>query len=101
MDSEQRARWLLAQMLEWHRREDKSAWWEYYRLCELSDDEFLEDKSALGGLVYVGEVGQVKSSIVHRYRFPLQDHTIDRARAFTIRGPRRAPARSLRSTSAT
>jgi len=36
---EQRTRWLLAQMLEWHRREEKSAWWEYFRLCQLSDDE--------------------------------------------------------------
>jgi RNase_H superfamily len=29
---EQRACWLLAEMLEWHRREEKSAWWEYFRL---------------------------------------------------------------------
>ena len=76
---ENRACWLLAQMLEWHRREDKSAWWEYFRLCELSDDELQQDNDALGGLVYVGEVGRVKRSIIHRYRFPPQDHTIDRA----------------------
>ncbi len=76
---EQRARWLLAQELEWHRREEKSAWWEYFRLCELSDDELEEDKDALGGLEYIGEVGQVKRSVVHRYRFPPQDHSIDRA----------------------
>jgi hypothetical protein len=75
----QRASWLLAQMLEWHRREEKSAWWEYFRLCELSDDELQQDDDALGGLVYVGEVGRIKRSIIHRYRFPLQDHTIDRA----------------------
>jgi hypothetical protein len=47
-------RWLLAQMIEWHRQEEKSLWWEYFRLCELSDTELLEDKSALGGLTYVG-----------------------------------------------
>ena len=52
--SEQRALWLLAQMLEYHRREDKSSWWEYFRQCDLSDDELLEDRSALGGLTYVG-----------------------------------------------
>jgi predicted RecB family nuclease len=83
---EQRARWLLAQMLEWHRREDKSAWWEYFRLCELSDDELIEDKSALGGLVYIGEVGRVKRSIIYRYQFPIQDHSIDRA--LDVRDPR-------------
>ena len=77
--SEQRACWLLAQLLEWHRREDKSKWWEYYRLCDLSDDELLEDKNALGGLVYQGVVDETKGSFVHRYSFPIQDHTIDRA----------------------
>lgn len=75
----QRATWLLAQMLEWHRREDKSAWWEYYRLCDLSDDELLEDKNALGGLTYRGMVEETKRSLIHRYEFPPQDHTIDRA----------------------
>jgi predicted RecB family nuclease len=75
----QRARWLLAQLLLWHRREDKSTWWEYHRLRELSDDELQQDKTALGGLEYVGPVCTVKKSVVHRYRFPLQDHTIDRA----------------------
>ncbi len=42
---EHQAQWLLAQLLEWHRREDKSAWWEYFRLCE-ADQELQEDKSA-------------------------------------------------------
>jgi len=76
---EQRARWLLAQLLEWHRREDKSAWWKYFELCKLKDEEFQEDKTALGGLVYEGVVGQVKKSFIHRYTFPFQDHAIDRA----------------------
>jgi predicted RecB family nuclease len=84
--NEQRARWLLAQELEWHRREEKSAWWEYFRLCELSDDELEEDKNALGGLVYLGEVGRLKRSVVHRYQFPPQDHAIDRAPE--VRDPR-------------
>lgn len=76
---EHRAYWLLAQMLEWHRREEKSSWWEYFRLCELSDEELQEDRNALGGLAYVAEVDHIKRSTVHRYRFPPQDHAIDRA----------------------
>jgi RNase H-like protein len=76
---EQYGRWLLAQLLEWHRREEKSGWWEYFRLCDLSDTELEEDKSALGGLSYVGEVERVKKSIIHRYRFPPQDYAVDRA----------------------
>jgi uncharacterized protein len=81
-----RACWLLAQMLEWHRREEKSSWWEYFRLCELSDDELQEDKNALGGLVYVGEVERIKRSIVHRYSFPAQDHKIKKGT--DVRDPR-------------
>jgi predicted RecB family nuclease len=77
--SDHRATWLIAQMLEYHRREDKSAWWEYFRQCDLTEDELVEDKNAVGGLRYVGPVGQVKKSIVHRYSFPAQDHSIDRA----------------------
>jgi uncharacterized protein len=84
--TEQRAIWLRAQMLEWHRREEKSVLWEYFRLCELSDDELQEDKNALGGLAFVGEVDRIKRSIVYRYKFPPQDHTIDRAPE--IRDPR-------------
>ena len=76
---EHRACWLLAQMLEWHRREEKSSWWEYFRLCELSDEELQEDRNALGGLVYVREVDHIKRSTVHRYSFPPQDQAIDRA----------------------
>jgi len=83
---EHRAIRLLAQMLEWHRREEKSAWWEYFRLCALADDELEEDKSALGGLVCMGEVGRLKRSIVYRYTFPPQDHAIDRA--LEVRDPR-------------
>jgi uncharacterized protein len=85
-NEEERARWLMAQLLEWHRREDKSAWWNYFRLCDLSDQELIEDKSALGGLVYAGEVEKVKKSIVHRYRFPQQDYAINRA--MTLHDPR-------------
>lgn len=77
--AEQQARWLLAQLLEWHRREEKSAWWEYFRLAALTDEELQEDKSALGGLRYLGKVGSIKKSVIHRYQFPPQDHAIDRA----------------------
>jgi predicted RecB family nuclease len=84
--NEEQAGWLLAQMLEWHRREDKSAWWEYYRLCNLSDDELIEDKNSLGGLVYVGVIDETKHSLIHRYEFPPQEHAIDRAH--DVRDPR-------------
>jgi uncharacterized protein len=51
----------------------------YFKRCQLKDEEFQEDKTTLGGLVYEGVVGQVKKSFIHRYTFPFQDHAIDRA----------------------
>src|SRR5688500_1053654 len=33
--TEQQARWILAHSLDWHRREQKSTWWEFYRLADL------------------------------------------------------------------
>jgi predicted RecB family nuclease len=75
----QKATALLADLLQWHRREDKSKYWEYFSRCDYSDEEFITDRATLGGLVYVGEVEKVKKSTVHRYRFSLQDTTIERA----------------------
>ena len=70
------ARWLLSDLLDWHWREAKSAWWEFFRAQELAPDDYLGDRAALGGLEYAGEVRTVKQSVVHRYRFPDQDHAI-------------------------
>ena len=76
LDDDQRARRLLAYLLEFHRREDKSTWWEFFDRCGLRGEEFIENRATLGGLTYVGETGRVKRSIVHRYRFPEQAHDI-------------------------
>ena len=73
--SVQHGRWLLAKLLEWHRRENKSEWWRHFELQDMTDDELFEDREALAGLEYEGVVGTVKRSQVHRYRFdPEQDH---------------------------
>jgi predicted RecB family nuclease len=71
---EQQARWLMAYLLEWHRREGKAAWWEFYRLRELSDEDLLDEKRAIAGLQYVGRV--VDGVAADRYRFPLQETSI-------------------------
>ena len=75
---EQAARWLLAQLLSWHRREDKSFWWRYYHLMnDLSDEERLGEREPIGCLELVGRVGEVGRSVVYRYRFPEQEHAVD------------------------
>lgn len=71
------ARWLLAQLLWWHRREDKSFWRRWYELSgELTDEERIDAPEPIGGLEFVGEVGPDKRSMVYRYRFPEQDHQV-------------------------
>src|SRR5680860_1490322 len=66
---EEQARWILAHLLSWHRREDKPKWWTYFqRVHTFDDDDFVNDTECIGALTYAGEVGQVKQSTVHRYR---------------------------------
>jgi predicted RecB family nuclease len=70
---EQQARWILAHSLGWHRRELKSAWWEFYRLAELSADDLLDERCGIAGLTYLGAVGGTARAPIHRYRFPPQE----------------------------
>ena len=81
---EQQARWLLAYMLDWHRREDKAAWWEYFRLKDLPEEDLYDERQALAGLEFVGRVEEVKNertgkptgSVIDRYRYPPQEMEI-------------------------
>lgn len=74
---EQQARWILAYILDWHRRENKAVWWEKFRLQDLSGLELLEEKAGIGRLQFVGEVETSKTGIpTHRYRFEAQDTDI-------------------------
>ncbi|HET9371621.1 MAG TPA: TM0106 family RecB-like putative nuclease [Vicinamibacterales bacterium] len=67
------AHFRLAYLLDYHRREDKAFWWEYFRLRELPEDELFDEPSALAGLEFVGELGTVAKSFLHRYRYPPQE----------------------------
>lgn len=73
-------RWLLAFLIDWHHREEKANWWEYFRLLGLAEEDLLDEPKAITGLQHVAEVGPVLSkkgkatgSIIHRYRFPQQE----------------------------
>ncbi len=75
---EERARWLLAHLLDWHWREKKATAWEYYRLTELAGEELLDEKAGLAGLELVEDLGVPKRARlpVHRYRYALQEHNV-------------------------
>jgi uncharacterized protein len=79
--NEQRGRRVLAQLVGWHWREQKSAWWEYFRVKELPPVERLEDRQVLAGLSAPEELGTVDRSYKYRYHFPEQEHAIRRGKA--------------------
>ena len=77
---DERGRWLLAQLLNWHRREAKSFWWRYFYLRdELTDKERREESDALGELTFErawrDPAPRARSTIYH-FSFPPQDHRI-------------------------
>ena len=77
---EEQGRWLLAQLLNWHRREAKSIWWRYFYLMnELTDEERREESDALGGLTFEdswADPAPRARSTIYRFRFPSQEHDI-------------------------
>ena len=75
-DEEQQARWILANILDFHRREEKAVWWEHFRLAALSAEELLDERAALSGLTFVANVGGTARAPIHRYKFPPQETEI-------------------------
>ncbi len=74
MAADRRMRYLLGNLLAYHRREEKPAWWAYFDRCE-NVDELLEfDKEAIGGLRLCNDVAPraEKRSFVYTYDFPDQ-----------------------------
>ena len=70
---EEQARWVLANILDWHRREEKPVWWEFFRLNEYTAEDLLDENAALAQLSFVREAEGSDGKPVLRYRFPDQD----------------------------
>ena len=70
--AEQQARFALAHMMEFHRREDKASWWEYFRLLDLEEHELADERRALAGLRFE-RVIEAKRAPLQRYSFPPQE----------------------------
>ena len=80
----QHPNWQLAYLLDWHRREDKAGWWEFYRLRDLPEADLVDEPAAIAGLEHVERVAEERykngkiRSVVDRYRYPLQETEIRR-----------------------
>jgi uncharacterized protein len=79
---EQSAQWLLAQLLNWHRREDKRAWQDGYRYAEMNDEDLLDERVGLTRMSFVERVvqaGHGKQVPTDRYLFEAQQASNVRA----------------------
>ncbi len=78
LTEEQRAAWLLAQLLNWHRRENKAFWWRYYDLCGMTDEDLVEEREPIGQVELVEDLGSASKAgaRLQRFRFPPQDHAV-------------------------
>ena len=69
---DEQARFALAHMMEFHRREDKASWWEYFRLLDLDESELDDERRAVTGLQHL-ETLDPTAAPLERYHFPTQE----------------------------
>jgi predicted RecB family nuclease len=69
-------RWLLAHLLEYHRREEKPQWWGYFHNLGLDREELIESTETIGGLAPASEPVPVRRSLEYTLRFPAQEHKL-------------------------
>jgi uncharacterized protein len=79
----EQARWLLAALLGFHRREDKAFWWRFYELAGMTDDELVDEREPLGRVEFLEDLGPVSraGSRLQVFRFPAQDHALKLGRS--------------------
>jgi uncharacterized protein len=74
-DEEERARWLLAQTLEYHHREERPAWWGIFDRAGREPHELVDDAECVADLQADAESPSVadKQSRIYLLRFPVQE----------------------------
>jgi hypothetical protein len=71
VDDADRPRWLLAQLLLYHRREEKPVWWAFFDRIGRTGEELHErDSDAIGGLERAGPPIGSGESLVWPFRSP-------------------------------
>jgi len=71
-------RWLTAELLEYHRREARPAWWWYFERLGMTPEELVDDSESIGCLESDANMPPKprKRSVLHMLRFPPQDHKL-------------------------
>ncbi|MGH9319307.1 MAG: DEAD/DEAH box helicase, partial [Vicinamibacteria bacterium] len=71
-------RWMVAQLLDYHRREAKPIWWAYFARLEMTPAELVDDPDSIGELEHLGAepLPPPRRSIVHAFSFPPQEYKL-------------------------
>ena len=70
-------RWLAGELLQYHRRETRPAWWWFFERCDhMTVEELIDDAEAIGGLTPVCALEPDKRSVRHRLAFPPQQYKL-------------------------
>ncbi len=98
-NDEHKAKWLLAHQIEYFRREDRSAWWEFFRVHELEHEDLLDERKAITGLEFVSVLEKEgrERNVTHRYKYPPQELSIDKGDA--VHAVKGDPIGSIRAIS--
>ena len=71
------ARWLAAQLLDYHRREAKPAWWAHFNRLTMTGEELIEEGDSIGGIEPAdGPPARDGRSLVYTLTFPPQEHKL-------------------------
>ncbi len=69
---------LLANLVDYHQRDQRPEWWAWFQWPKLDDDELIRDRTAIGGLEWDGNPPELEDqSHAYRMTFPPQEHKID------------------------
>jgi predicted RecB family nuclease len=71
------SRWLAGELLEYHAREARPAYWRWYELQAMDEDELLDDREALAGLEPAGDPVDDGQSQEFVLRYPAQVHKVE------------------------
>lgn len=73
--AEREWRALLGHLLEYHRREARNEWWEYFKRMRSTAEQLIDDSECIGGLAVDATVPprKDKRSTIWRLRFPEQE----------------------------
>jgi uncharacterized protein len=70
--------WLAGELLEYHRREARPAWWRWFSMLDMDDEDLVSDAEPIGGLEPIGEPQRQPHGVYSvELRFPEQQHKLE------------------------